>query len=678
MIVWLTIGIALILSLLFIPFVRIYCFRFGLIAKPRPDRWHQKPTPMMGGIAIFLSFAISITLAGLFLAAEAKSRQSAGLGAAPAWYLPFQQWSFLAGSIFIFGLGLYDDIKHISPPAKLIGQVIATTIVVLLGYTTNFFTPKLANNLIAAPLNILLTFIWLVGITNAINLLDNMDGLAGSISLITAALLGFLFWRAGNMSLVLVSAALMGSLIGFLFFNLPPAKIFMGDSGSMFIGFTLAVLAIARQPQASNVFAVLGVPTLLFLLPILDVILVTFTRMMRGVSLVQGGRDHTSHRLIAFGLNERQVVWIFSGLALLSGVVAIAIESVGYWLSLIFVPILVAGLALVIAYLGGMKITDPLSSASSTQLGKANDMLDDDGLTRLSSHVTNPFVRVMLNLTFKRRLLEMILDFVIILLAFYLAFITRYGLFLSEIRLMLFIQALPVALSVSYLSFFLTGVYRSVWRYIGVDDFVRYFKAAASSMLFVGGVVYLLYYLRVTQGIRTIYTAADPLPPVTIAYSPSLFILFAVFLFLGLATSRSSFRVLDRLFGQQMRTNEERILIYGAGDAGEMALRWILMNPNFNYKPVGFVDDDALKTGRTIHGVVVLGVGDQLEEIIERLQAELNPIDGLIVSQAVLPAKNLGVGLNSRDDSALRKVRSVAKRHGCWVRNFHLEFELLE
>ena len=151
---------------------------------------------------------------------------------------------FIMISIFIFFLGWYDDVKHISPPAKLIGQIIAAAIVISLGYTTHFFTPKISNNLVAQLPNTVLTFIWLVGITNAINLLDNMDGLAGGISFITTLLLGYLFWRAGNYSLVLVCAAISGSLIGFLIFNYPPASIFMGDSGSMFLGFTLACLAI--------------------------------------------------------------------------------------------------------------------------------------------------------------------------------------------------------------------------------------------------------------------------------------------------------------------------------------------------------------------------------------------------------------------------------------------------
>jgi UDP-GlcNAc:undecaprenyl-phosphate/decaprenyl-phosphate GlcNAc-1-phosphate transferase len=500
MIIWVTFSLALILSLLSIPVVRIYSLRFGWVAKPRPDRWHQKPTPTMGGVAIFLSFMISLLLVGLILVSQADELPPGEPGAGRAWQLPFQQLTFLAGSIFIFGLGLYDDIKQLSPPVKLAGQVIATTIVVTLGYTTNFFTPKLANNLTATVLNIALTIVWLVGVTNAINLLDNMDGLAGSISLITAMVLGALFWRVGNLGLVLVSAALVGSLAGFLFYNFPPAKIFMGDSGSLFLGFTLAVLAIARQPQASNVFAVLGVPTLLFLLPILDMILVSFTRWMRGVSVVQGGRDHTSHRLIAFGLNERQVVWIFSGVAIISGAVAIAIESIGYWLSLIFAPIFVVGLAMIIAYLSGIKII----------------------------------------------------------------------------------------------------------------------------------------------------------------------------------VSPSSLKTPPRFLGRQPLENGERVLIVGARNAREMMLQWIIMNPQLNYKPVGFIDDDMSKTGSAVQGVVVIGGSDQLEAILERQQASLNPIDGLIICESLAPPENLGVESGSIENEAIQEILTLAKKHGCWVRRLRLEFELLE
>jgi len=183
-----------------------------------------------------------------------------------------------------------------------------------------------------------------------------MDGLAAGISLISSLILSFFFWYAGNQSLLYISIALAGSVLGFLIYNFPPASIFMGNSGSSFLGLTLAVLAIAREPQASNLFAVLGVPILIFLLPIIDVIFVTISRSIEGKSIVQGGVDHTSHRLIAFGFSERKVLIILFGIALIAGISAGLLEYANYWVSLILVPIMVVALTLLAIYLGGIKI----------------------------------------------------------------------------------------------------------------------------------------------------------------------------------------------------------------------------------------------------------------------------------------------------------------------------------
>jgi UDP-GlcNAc:undecaprenyl-phosphate GlcNAc-1-phosphate transferase len=394
----------------------------------------------------------------------------------------------------------------------------------------------------------------------------------------------------------------------------------MGDSGSLFLGFTLAVLAIARQPQASNVFAVMGVPTLLFLLPILDTTLVTFTRILRGQSPAQGGRDHTSHRLIAFGLTERQAVLTMYAVALGSGLMAATLESLKYWFSLVLVPALVVSLALLTAYLGGMKL---VFAPSTEKRGR--------GITRF-----------MLELTFKRRLLEILLDFFLIGIAYYLAFLTYYGFMMNAARLEHFLQTLPIALGAAYLSFYTFGVYRGVWRYIGVDDLVRYFQASLGGVVLVAAVVLIFYS---NEG-----------------FSPVLFLLFALYLLLGLAASRSSFRILDLISGYQARPAEERVLIYGADDAGEMALRWILMNPHLQFRPVGFLDDDPFKVGRQIHGVEVLGGMDSLDLILENRQ-----IDGMIVTSSML-----GDGVFEE------KIISTCRRRGCWVRNLRLEFELVE
>jgi UDP-GlcNAc:undecaprenyl-phosphate GlcNAc-1-phosphate transferase len=410
-------------------------------------------------------------------------------------------------------------------------------------------------------------------------------------------------------------------VLGFLVFNLPPASIFMGDSGSLSLGFTLAALAIARQAQASNVFAVMGVPTLLFLLPILDTTFVTFTRLLRGQSPAQGGRDHTSHRLIAFGLSERQTLVVLYTIAIVSGVVGIGLEALSYWLSLIFVPLLVISLAIMVAYLGRLKIVQAAQDPNGRSWA---------------------ITRFMVEITYRRRLLEVILDFFLIGISYYLSFLTRQGFFLDNATFGLFLQSLPVALGGAYLAFFALGVYRGVWRYVGLDDLLRF------------GEVSLLSSLLTVLGIFVFHNH-DP-------YSPVLFVLFGVFLFLGLAASRSSFRVLDLFSGQQVRAGEQRVLICGAGDEGEMALRWILMNPQLDYRPVGFLDDDPFMFGRKIHGVEVLGNLSQVGDVLAERQ-----VQGMIITSAA-----------RRDRELEKKLVEAGRQHQCWVRSLRLEFELLD
>ncbi len=340
-------GISFLCSVILVPIVRSICIKTGHVYIPRDDRWHHRPTASLGGIAIFLAFISSLVITAVIQSMKQGSNPEANF-----------QWKLLIGPGFIFLVGLVDDFRPLSPPVKLVGQIIAAAIVVFQGYTTDFFTPRIDNSLIAQVPNIILTFIWIIGITNAINLLDNMDGLAGGVCFITAMLLAFFFYRSDNLSLAQVSLALAGSILGFLLYNFPPASIFMGDSGALMLGFTLATLAIVRQPQASNVFAVLGVPTLLFLIPILDTLFVVFTRVLRGKSPFEGGKDHTSHRLIKFGFSERKTLMIIFGAAILSGFLGSILESIRYWYSLVIVPILIVIFVLLISYLGGIKIVD--------------------------------------------------------------------------------------------------------------------------------------------------------------------------------------------------------------------------------------------------------------------------------------------------------------------------------
>lgn len=591
-------GSSLILALALVPLVRKLSFQFGKVSIPRDDRWHQKPTPVLGGIAIYASF-----LAGILLSAAINRTWE---------QLP---WGIIIGGSMIFAVGLYDDFKPLTPPAKLVGQLLAVLTVIFLGYTTNFFTPRISNSLIAQIPNIALTLLWLIGITNAINLLDNMDGLAGGISLVAAGFLGVLFLRGGDVGLVTVAVALSGAILGFLVYNFPPASIFMGDSGSLFLGFTLAVLAIARQPQASNVFAVMGVPTLLFMLPILDTTLVTITRLLRGQSPSRGGRDHTSHRLIAFGLTERQAVLALYVLALMSGLAGLILETIDYWLSLMLVPLIVLVFAIFAAYLGRLKVVVTEKHSEPGALS-----------------------RMLVELTYRRRLLEIALDLLLISIAFYMAFLVYQGFHMSDAYLELFQRTLPLAISVAYISFFGFGVYRGVWRYVGLDDLIRFIKSIA-------GTVALLFL------VDSIFLRGEDLPL-------SIYLFYAVFLFLGLSTTRSSFKLLDQASSQQRSMKEERVLIYGAGDAGEMAARWILMKPELGFHTIGFIDDDLLISGRQIHGIEILGGHEIIFDLLEN-----NKVDGVVITS---------------DAAHPKEVMELFRERGKWIRTFQLEFKLLE
>jgi UDP-GlcNAc:undecaprenyl-phosphate GlcNAc-1-phosphate transferase len=589
--------ISIISSLLLVPAVRWFSFKTGQVAIPRSDRWHQQPTPTLGGVGMFI--AIAIALLAILVTRSASS-------------LFNTRWSILLGILIMFVVGIYDDYKHLNPPVKLIFQIIAATLVIFFGENTiNFFRWPIAN--------IMLTFFWLVGITNAINLLDNMDGLAGGVALIASVFLSFFFWMGGYPDLLVLSLAIGGSILGFLVFNFPPAKIFMGDSGSMLLGFSLAALTIARRTQASNVFAIVGVPTLVFLLPILDTGLVSITRILRGQSPAIGGTDHTSHRLVAFGLSERQAVLVLYGIAIISGLASIGLEDWDYDLSLVLIPILLIVLSLFVAYLAHMKVVPAEQNHTST------------------------LTRWFVNLTFKRRIFELIFDLLLIGVSYYLAFWTRFGLNMTTESMNLFLRSWPVILAITYGALYVFGVYKGVWRYIGINDLLRYVIAAIIS----GGLSYLI--------IKFVFPYQ--------LYTGDVFLLFSLYLLIGLAGSRSSFLVLDRFYVRQFSgVKKENVLLYGAEDAGEIALRWILRNPNIGYSVVGFLDEDEMKWGSNIHGVNILGDLNKLDQFIDERQ-----VGGVIITKDKFLQSPAGA-----------KLANICRAKGVWLRVLKLEFELTE
>ncbi|MEX2153543.1 MAG: MraY family glycosyltransferase, partial [Gemmatimonadaceae bacterium] len=286
--------VALIASTALTPIVRAIAIRAGMVAQPKTDRWHKRPTALLGGVSIALSVALTWIV---FRDQMPGDRQA---------------WVVLGGSLFLGAVGFVDDILHIKPYQKLIGQLMASALVISAGLTLPWTSSQ--------EFNVAITFFWLVGITNAINLLDNMDGLAAGVSATAAAFLAINLALNGQPQQAIMLGLLAAALIGFLFYNSNPASVFMGDTGSMFIGFFLASAALlsATGARSRSFVVVLAAPVLVLLIPIFDTTLVTVMRKLAGRPASQGGRDHTSHRLVALGLSESRAVWLLYGLAVVS------------------------------------------------------------------------------------------------------------------------------------------------------------------------------------------------------------------------------------------------------------------------------------------------------------------------------------------------------------------------
>src|SRR3989338_8992147 len=231
--------IPFLLSLAITPIVKYAAIKFGCVSYPNEKRWHKKPTALLGGIGIFIAFFA--TLIYLFGGALVNNKTMLG---------------FIIGCTIVFLTGLIDDFIHIKAHSKLIGQIIASCVLLASGVMFGFLPSGL--------LNIFATILSIVGITNAFNLLDNMDGLSVGIAVISSMML-FIYAISGCVVvLALLSLAIGGSAAGFLIYNFNPAKIFMGDSGSLFLGFVVASLAlIGTKFQMSNILATLAVPVLI-------------------------------------------------------------------------------------------------------------------------------------------------------------------------------------------------------------------------------------------------------------------------------------------------------------------------------------------------------------------------------------------------------------------------------
>lgn len=311
--------------------------RIGLVDLPasEPHKLHITPTPLAGGLALFGGLLISAWIFGTFR-------------------VPSVVATFTAGSL-VFLFGLWDDFKGISPLMKIIGQTLAVILLIRAGVSIKVFeSPEFflgGSDPIHLYLDWLFTFLWVVGITNAFNFVDSMDGLAVGLGGMAAAFFMLVTMDAGQQLLSTHSALILGACIGLYLFNSPPAHLFIGDSGAQTLGFILAVLAIAYQPQGANQSSSWVVPIMLLGVPIFDMVLVVVSRLRRRKPIYAAARDHTFHRLLALGWTSNRVVLAMQVASLLLGCLAfVVLTRPPILANSIFVAVLLTG-ALTLAYL---------------------------------------------------------------------------------------------------------------------------------------------------------------------------------------------------------------------------------------------------------------------------------------------------------------------------------------
>lgn len=304
--------VALMITALGIPWVRRAALAWGFVDIPAARKVHQAPTPLLGGLAILVG-----AVAAVFVVYRGRPADTV-LGV------------MLATTVVAL-IGLWDDYRPLPAWAKLGGQIVGVSILIFFGIQVQLPLPT--------PVNILLTFLWMLGITNAINFLDNMDGLSAGISAVIAGFILFLGLVNDQFLVAALSAALLGSCLGFLRYNFPPAQIFMGDVGSLFLGFLLAVLGLQLRFPANSAFVTWMVPIFLFGLPIFDMTLVVVSRIRRGLSPATAGKDHLSHRLVRLGYTPRESVLVLYLVGGILGMMALFVTQAtlleGYTLGVI-------------------------------------------------------------------------------------------------------------------------------------------------------------------------------------------------------------------------------------------------------------------------------------------------------------------------------------------------------
>jgi UDP-GlcNAc:undecaprenyl-phosphate GlcNAc-1-phosphate transferase len=519
----------------------------GFIDVPNERSSHESPKPRVGGLAIVLSFYAA--LAWLWVV-----RPETRL------YMPLA-----AGSALLFLTGILDDWRGLGVKVRFAAQVAAAITVVSFGVHLDHIHIPAVGNINLGWFGVPLTVLFIVGSINFYNFIDGIDGLAAGSAFIASGFLALISMMLGHAHIALLFVATAGASIGFLQFNFPPSKLFMGDSGSTFLGFFFAYAAIAAnsmQPELP-VF----IPLLILSSLYLDAGLTLFNRFVTRENIFEAHHTHYYQRLLSLGLNHKQVTLLEYLVLILLGLSAVVYFKAGSYFPVFISACWITMFTLAILKIRGLERGDKLFWE-------------------------------------KRTVFAIGLDLVLITAAYLGAYFLRMNFRFTETEGMAVLRALPIVLIVRSAVFFKFGLYRSVYKYTSTADIVRILKAVTTGSAIILTVVVLLYRF--------------------VAFPRTLFIIEFFLLTLLVLGSRFSFRLFHEIGKEAHGANARRYGIVGAGDFGERISRE-LRNDNRRSTVVAcFIDDDPRKIGLTLHGAPIVGPTVKLKQFCE--QYKLNAV----------------------------------------------------
>jgi UDP-GlcNAc:undecaprenyl-phosphate GlcNAc-1-phosphate transferase len=587
------------LAALLTPLMRSLALHIGAVDHPSVRKIHKTPTPRLGGVSVVLAGTLTVVAV---LGLDQVLGRLIGLN-------PGVWSSVLPGGGIILLVGIWDDLRPVRAGVKFCCIAIGAGIALWLGIrleSVSLFGSSIMN---LGVLSLPLTFLWIVGITNAFNLVDGLDGLAAGLAIIAAGTSAAILLLHGDIQTSLLLAILLGALLGFLPYNFNPATIFLGDCGSLVIGYTLAVTSVITVQKRATALAIVT-PLLVFGLPMIDTLLSMARRLIgrlqvlqsikaplkekiRGAkSMFEPDQRHIHHRLLALGFSHRNAVLFLYALALgLSSMALLAVLAHHRNTGIILITV---GLA---TYIGIRKL----------------------GYDEIAFLRTGTLLRWYESLTFNRLFFVGFIDMTLTTAAYWGAFELHYDLpWRTELKAW-YMGTFPLVLVVQLACLYALGLYRGVWRAVAICDLIR---------------VVAVVPLAVTM---SYIVAVVSLPPVE---TLRFFLLDALLLSSLMVGVRSTYRVLDYM-QQCAHVTGEATLIYGAGRGGQLVLRELRQNPDLGLRPMGFVDDDPRLQGRVVHGIPVLGSITGLRSIIET-----QPISRLIVSSSKIKRDRLGQALS--------------------------------